>query len=230
MAHVLGQYLEYLELLEELNIDTAGEFLLMAAELTHIKSRLLVHQPGEDEEEGGDPRAELVARLLEYQKYKRAATWLHKNPMLNRDFYIRPEVIGEAHTEEAPVVFEAGSVDPFGLIRAFQEILKKIPKDKAHAIETERVSVTDRIYEIVDRLKQKETIAFTELFEAMSSRLQLVVTFLALLEMAKLKMIHIQQMEENREIWISRKMTIDEGLGKLHVTVDAKEEVVGIDI
>ncbi len=215
VALVLEQYLEHLELMKELNIDIAGDFLLLASELTHIKSRLLVARPEEEEEEE-DPRADLVARLLEYQRYKRGAQWLISRPMLNRDVFKR--VVPLEVEEEAATL----SIDPFTLIRVFQDILKKIPKEARHEIETERVSVTDRIYEVLDLLKRESQTRFEDLFLGSVSRSDLVITFLALLEMARLKMISITQSENWGTIWVKRKIEIVEETQQLRSPADSE--------
>ncbi len=206
IALVLDQYFAYLEAMRELDIDLAGEFLVLASELAHIKSRLLVEKPEEEEAEEADPRAGLVARLLEYQRYKKAAAWLLARPMLNRDVFCRPDILEEPL--ESPQE-DMLSIDPFTLVRVFQDILKKAPKQALHEVETERVSVTERIYEVLDFLKTEESIEFEKLFSGDKSRLDLVVTFLAILEMAKLKMVSVQQTSAYGQIWIKRKMEIE---------------------
>ena len=204
---ILNQYNEYLDLMNELDIDIAGEFILMASELAHIKSRLLVHRYAESGEEEEDPRADLMARLMEYQRYKLAAHWLIGRKLLNRDVFKRPKSPppGDQTGEE-----ELLEVEPFALLKAFHEILKKAPKDKAHEVETDRISVTDRIYEILEQLKNVESLPFESLFVSEITRGELVVSFLAILEMARLKMIKIYQMEERGAIRIKRCMEVEE--------------------
>jgi len=196
---ILEQYMEYLNLLDELNIDLAGDFLLMASELAHIKSRLLLpdHAEGEEEEEGGDPRAELIRRLLEYQRYKEAATALVSRPMLGRDVFahgISPEEIDE---EESPV-----EVDLFQLISCFYEMLKKAPTATVHEVRAERISVTERIYELMDRLRGLKMVEFRQLFEGSETRDRLIVTFLAVLEMVRLKVLQVTQNQTYGEIYL----------------------------
>ncbi len=196
---ILEQYMEYLGLLEELNIDLAGDFLLMASELTHIKSRLLLpdHQENE-EEEVEDPRADLIRRLLEYQRYKEAAEELIGRPMLGRDVFIPQVPPEEIETEEAPV-----EVDLFHLVSSFYELLRKAPKKTIHEVQVERVSVTERIYELMDFLRDKATVEFTSLFTGQElHREKLIVTFLAVLEMVRLKMIQVTQTQRYGEIYL----------------------------
>lgn len=209
---ILDQYMEYLEMMKELDIDMAGEFILTAAELAHIKSRMLLSDE-DDAEEEPDPRADLIARLLEYQKYKSAANWLIRQPLLGRDVFKRPEAKYAEDPEEQGEL----QIDAFHLLNVFQGILKKVSRDRAHEIEVERISVTERIYQIMDLLKDTEGLLFENLFVGQVHRSQLVVTFLAILEMARIKMIALYQQEPRGLIHVKRKMTMEEAEG--HVSI-----------
>ncbi len=201
ISGILEQYQNYLGVLEELDIDVAGEFILMASELAHIKSKMLLFGKNEEEEED-DPRADLIARLVEYQRYKFASGWLLQRNILGRDVFKRPPVQEPAVIEE-----EELSIEPFALISKFSEILKKAPRHQVHEIEMERISVTERIYQIVETLKNNADIDFEFLFQE-KTRSEMVVTFLAILEMAKLKMIRIFQVEHFGTIRLSRSMQV----------------------
>lgn len=203
---ILDQYMEYLGLMRELDIDLAGDFILLASELTHIKSQMLLQRDDEGEEEP-DPRADLVARLLEYQKYKRAAQWLNDQPLLFRDVYKRTNIDKPEELEQED---EAMEVEPFALLNAFHEILKRAPQGHIHEIEAERISVTDRIYQIVEQLKDKESILFEELFPSGYQRPDIIITFLAILEMARLRMVQIYQMDFFGVIRVRRIMEVEE--------------------
>ncbi len=209
VSMILEQYTSYLDALKELNIDLAGEFLVTASEMAHIKSRILLSKKSsEEEEEGDDPRASLMARLIEYQKYKRAAQWLAGRPRLNHDFYRRPDVrpwLNDVLRQEED---DALQIEPFTLVRVFQQIVSRIPKGSAHEVSTERVSVTDRIYEVLDMLKSNEQVDFETLFSTESTRIDMVVTFLAILEMARLKMIRISQASVLGTLWVTRRMEV----------------------
>jgi len=196
---VLEQYMEYLNLLEELNIDLAGDFLLMASELAHIKSKMLLpdYAKGEEEEEGDDPRAELIRRLLEYQRYKEAASTLASRPMLGRDVFTHTMAPDPIEEEEAPV-----EVDLFQLISCFYEMLKKAPKITVHEVRVERISVTERIYELMDRLRGQTMAEFRSLFEGQATRERLIVTFLAVLEMVRMKVLQVTQNQTYGEIYL----------------------------
>jgi len=187
IAQVLEQYMAYLGLMQELNIDLAGEFILMAAELTHIKSKMLLPDSEEDEEEGEDPRADLARRLLEYQRFKEAAAALSSRPLLNREVFTRPHVVEDDEEEEN---LEA---DAFKLLLAFQQILKNLKPEQYHEVAVERLSVTERIYELLEKLKITPQATFETLFEGQYTKAQCIVTFLALLEMARLKLIKVFQ-------------------------------------
>jgi segregation and condensation protein A len=191
ISRLLDQYLEYLKLAEELDIDLAGEFIEMASELTYIKSKMLLPEPPAEEEEGPDPRAELIRRLLEYQRYKAAAQSLISRPLLGNEVFARPP-------EDAPVSDEELLIeaDTLSLISAFQDLLKKLPKEAVHEISRQRTGVSERILELTEVLKGRDKISFEDLVlsgEEPKTRGHLVVTFLAILEMAKQRMIRILQ-------------------------------------
>ena len=192
IAFVAKKYVEYITLMEELNIDIASEYLVMAATLTHIKSKMLLPVPPadqeEDDEEGLDPRAELVRRLLEYQKYKLAAEQLGEGDVLGRDVFVRgiPAPVAEG---PAPLA----GLSLFKLLDAFQSVLSRATVKVDHQIDLERFSITDRINQIVDLLQLHKKLAFEQLFEGATSRADLIVTFLALLEMTRLRMTRLEQ-------------------------------------
>lgn len=201
MAEITTQYLAFIDAMKSLNLDVAGEFLLMAATLIHIKSRLLLPASEEEdlEEEEEDPRAELVRRLLEYQKYKDAAERLDAFPQLQRDVFVRdflePEAEPAAETE-----FEAVGI--YELVEAFRRFLQEHPEAPVHEVDTERLSVTERIHGILDLFSQRENLLFTELFSQKPDRHEIVVTFLAMLELVKLRLIRLMQNEKHGPIWL----------------------------
>jgi segregation and condensation protein A len=192
IAFVAKKYVEYITLMEELNIDIASEYLVMAATLTHIKSKMLlpvVPTDQEDEAEAElDPRAELVRRLLEYQKYKHAAEQLSSNPVLGRDVFLRgvpaPNVEGAA---------PLAGLSLFKLLDAFQGVLSRAKNVVDHQIDFERFSITDRINELSEMLKSRGKVLFEELFEGHRGRADLIVTFLAILEMTRLRLTRVEQ-------------------------------------
>jgi segregation and condensation protein A len=201
IALITEQYLEYLQLMKVLNLDVAGEYLLMASTLLHIKSKMLLPKSSEgEEEEGEDPRAELVRRLLEYQKYKQAAEDLEKRPMLDRDVFIR---LVTAEFEEEPQG-EKIEVNLFELLEAFQKVLERVKKETVHEVILEPVSVEDKIQEILTLLeKENRSLAFHRLFAEEASRRVVVITLLAILELVKMKRIRIFQLAPFETIRVS---------------------------
>ncbi len=189
---ITKQYLEYLQLMKVLNLDIAGEYLLMASTLLHIKSKMLLPKSSDGEEgEEEDPRAELVRRLLEYQKYKEAALEMEKRPLLDRDVFIR---LAPAEPEEEPED-ERIEVNLFELLEAFRRVLERVKPETVHEVRLEHMSVEDKIQEILALLeKEKRSMAFHRLFPENASRRVVVVTLLAILELVKMKRIRIFQL------------------------------------
>ena len=200
IALVTEQYLEYLQLIKVLNLDVAGEYLLMASTLLYIKSKMLLPKSLEGEEEEEDPRAELVRRLLEYQRYKEAAGELEKRPMLDRDVFIRlmaPEL------EEVPEE-ESIEVNLFELLEAFRQVLERVRADTVHEVILEHLSVEDKIQEILTLLgRENRSMAFHRLFPEQVSRRVVVITLLAILELVKMKRIRIFQLAPFETIRVS---------------------------
>jgi segregation and condensation protein A len=194
IALITEQYLEYLDLMRSLNLDLAGEYLVLAATLIHIKSRMLLPPvEGDDEaEEGEDPRTELVQQLLEYRAFKEAALNLVDRPILERDVFTRgapPEEPSEAGEDEETMI----EVGIFELVQAFRRIISGLDQSEDLAIDTEKMSLTDRINEIMERLSEEKQLTFTELLGERMDRKRIVYTFLAILELMKLRMIRAYQ-------------------------------------
>ena len=207
IADITAQYLQILDTMQTLNLNVAGEFLLMAASLVHVKSRLLLPKvvDEESEEEEDDPRAELVRRLLEYQKYKQAAVALDERPKLHDDVFSRfapePEVL-----EKSDGGFMEVSL--FDLLAALQDVLAQNPQPAFHEVDLEQLSVTDRINAIMDRLQGHQSLAFDELFSAGTDRRDIVVTFLAMLELVRMRMIRLMQNQRFGTIWLSASVAV----------------------
>ena len=189
------QYLEYLDLMREINLDVAGDFLVMAATLIHIKSRMLVPRveagvEGEESEE--DPRDALVQRLLEHQRFKAAAEMLHECETVRSAQWTRPD---ERVEEIAGAPFERGlEVDLFSLLQAFQAVLARARSRQAGVrLPAELVSIEVRMQEMLERLAGGAPCGFEELFDGAMSRQDLITTFLATLELIRLKHISVYQ-------------------------------------
>ena len=192
IALITKQYLEYIEVLRSLNLDLAGEFLVLASTLIHIKSRMLLPIEADEEmEDEEDPRAELVKQLLEYQAFKEAALQLDSRPVLERDVFKRACSLEMSGPPEDLEVFE--EMDVFDLVKAFQQIIAKLDRTERMEIDVEKMSLADRINEIMDKLTERKHLTFTELLEERIDRRWILYTFLAVLELMKLKMIKAYQ-------------------------------------
>jgi segregation and condensation protein A len=184
-----------------LNLDVAGEYLLMAATLLHIKSRMLlpVSAEGEEEEDGVDPRAELVRRLMEYQQYKEAAGELEARPLLDRDVFTRSFPLEPEEPEEERV-----EVGLFELLEAFRTVLERAKLQTFHDVTLEPITVEEKIQEVLSLLqREKRSMAFHTLFPDVSSRKVIVITFLAILELVKMKAIRVFQASAFEPIRVS---------------------------
>jgi segregation and condensation protein A len=190
VAKITEQYISYIDLMESFEIELAGDYLVMAAYLAELKSRMLLPRPKENEEEE-DPRAELMRRLQEYQRFKEAAAKIDLLPRLNRDFYLAgaklPEF--EALTPIAELPMEE-------LTFALAEVMRRVDQSKAHLINFEQLSTRERMTEILERMRNEMFIEFCSLFNSEEGRMGVVVTFLAVLELLKDSLIEIVQSEE----------------------------------
>jgi segregation and condensation protein A len=201
IALITEQYLKYLEIIRSLNLDEAGEYLVLAATLIHIKSRMLLPVPEEEVEEGeGDPRDELVRQLLEYQVFKEAATALETRPVLERDVFKRGSHEGDVEViPEDETLIEVGIFD---LVEAFQKVIAVSGQTELLEIDLEKISLADRINEIMETLTKNRSLTFAELLGASSNKRQIIYTFLAILELIKLRMVKAFQNESSGVIRI----------------------------
>jgi segregation and condensation protein A len=192
IAKITAQYIDYIDLMQEMNLDVAGEFLVMAATLIHIKSRLLLPRADPAQEDPDeDPREALMRRLLEHQKFKAAAELLHERETLRSAQWTRPdgpiaEIAGEAPEPEI-------EIDLFSLISAFRAVVERAKARPKVYLPGEQIPIEDRIEQLMQRLSETEACGFEDLFDDVESRAGLVVTFLALLEMIRLKLIRVFQ-------------------------------------
>jgi segregation and condensation protein A len=195
IALITEQYIRYLNMIKSLNLDLAGEYLVMAATLIHIKSKLLLPVPEEPSEEDSeeDPRFELVKQLLEYQTFKEAAANLEKRPLLERDVFVRsapmPAEIEKQDIEEDELI----EANIFELIEAFHLLVSRIDKKELLEIDLETLSLTDIINDVMERLTRDKNLTFDELIGEKKGRRNIIYTFLAILELIKLKMIKAYQ-------------------------------------
>lgn len=202
IAVITRQYLDYIKLLKELNLEVAGDFLVMAATLLQIKSRQLLPLDDQEEPEAeeSDPRTELVRRLLEYQQYKEAGMVIGARALLGREVFARAAaepVLATAQNLEGPL-----EVSLFELVDAFRVLLKRIPAESFHDVAPgDSLSIADCINEILSLLQEQDAVQFDHLVRDELTRERIIVTFLALLELCRLKLIRIFQGEEHGSIW-----------------------------
>lgn len=204
---IAQQYLAYLEAMNDLNLNVAGEFLVMAATLLQIKSKMLlpVEEAVEDEAEGPDPREELVRRLLEYKTYKEAARQLDTQERMWREIYSRLPSPPEDMEEDDQMLDNVGLFD---LVDALQGILNRNPGQKLIEIIPDNLTVRDRMNVILETLEGQESVSFVSLFEASCHRMVIIVTFLALLELIRLRTARVFQAENFGPILVSRAFSL----------------------
>ncbi len=202
---ITEQYLAYMKMLQLLDLDIAGEFLVMAATLMHIKSRMLLppDETPEDEEEAEDPRDELVRKLLEYKKYKEAASSLQGMRDASKEVFLRSGKEGNEKVliKEEGDYFEASLFD---LISAFRKVLKGIPKSTFHKVVKDKVTVADKIHVIYHILAGQKRVIFSDLFTEAVDRDEVIATFLAVLELIKMREVVVMQKGPFGEIEILR--------------------------
>lgn len=213
VASITEQYLAALELMQGLNLDLSGEYLVMAATLLHIKSKTLLppEEEGEDEDDGFDNREALVRRMLEYERFKNAARELEEREILNRDVFARK---GRSKPV-AEVSFEQLSV--FDLVSALQTVLERFPGPSVHTVVQEAASVRERMTHILDALQRTSSVQFHELFDAARSRMDVVVTFLALLELIRIRAVQAVQKERLGAIVMEPLLPLSEARAALEV-------------
>lgn len=194
---ITRQYVEYIELMHQLNFELAAEYLVMAAMLAEIKSRMLLPKaPSEDEEEA-DPRAELIRRLQEYERFKKAAEDIDGMPRMERDF-----IKASVHVDTSPFQVEEEKVDLRELLMAFKDVMARADLKLSHAIEREPLSVRDRMGMVLDALMKNSTVRFRDLFTRSEGKQGALVTFLAVLELLKAQSLDLVQNTPFGEIYL----------------------------
>jgi len=201
IAKVIEQYLQFLELMKLLDINLASEYLVTAANLISIKSKMILPREEEPREEEEDPRDELVRKLLEYEKFKEAAEFLRDKEIERNRYFKRPAL----DSGPGEVYIEASIFD---LISAFKSVLKEIPKEIFFEVIKDEFTVEDKIHDLLHLLLVREKVSLEELFSSAKSKLEIVVTFLAILELIKLKEIAAIQEELFGSILIARRDSV----------------------
>ena len=191
IAEITKQYVQYIEMMNELQLELAGEYLLMAAMLAEIKSRMLLPRPPVEEEEEDDPRAELVRRLQEYERFKKAAQDISDLPRLERDTFVV-----NAEAPERKVVMQLPDVTLKELLLAFHDVLKRAEMFSNLHLQREPLSVRQRMSEILTRIDANAFTGFADLFDPEEGRMGVAVTFIAILELLKETIIEVVQAEE----------------------------------
>ena len=212
IAFITQKYLEYLNLMQDLNLDLASEFIEMASQLTYIKSRMMLPPDPNAEEDAGldsgvDPREELVHALLEYQKYKTAAEALAALPQAGRDTFTPPP------NPLPPGERDLAAPGLFALMEALQKVFARLDAgDGTREISVTRISISARIAQIYDALRLRKRMPFLELFDGYATRGDVVITFLAILEMTKLGLTHLHQAGPDNEIHITAAVAEDDAV------------------
>ena len=190
VAKITEQYTSYIELMDAMQVELAGDYLVMAAYLAELKSRMLLPRPNEQAEEE-DPRAELIKRLQEYQRYKEAAERIDKIPRIDREIFSANAKLPE-FTLQTPML----DIPIEDLTFALAEVMRRVDQSQAHLINFEELSTRERMTQILERMKTESFIEFTSLFIPKEGKIGVVVTFLAILELLKDSLIEIVQSEE----------------------------------
>lgn len=205
MAQITTQYLDYLDQMEAHNLDVASEFLVMAATLIHIKSKLLLPRTDSEndvDEDELDPRAELVQRLLEYRSYKEGAEVLATYPQLNHDVFLRPE---QNQVEDYPInddEREHGDVGLFELVVALRELLKEPPKPIYHDVSTIGLTIEEAIERVLAQMRGRDQLFFKDCFVGLPRREEVVVTFIAVLELVKRHRCRVVQLNPRGSLYL----------------------------
>ncbi|MCH7981405.1 MAG: segregation/condensation protein A [Proteobacteria bacterium] len=191
VAEITKQYVQYIEMMSDMQLDLAGEYLVMAAMLAEIKSRMLLPRPETEEEEEEDPRAELVRRLQEYERFKQAAQDISDLPRLERDVFV-----AVVDAPDRKVVTQLPDVTMKELLLAFHDVLKRAEMYSNLKLTREPLSTRQRMSEILTRIKAGQFTVFADLFDAEEGRMGVAVTFIAILELLKEAVIEVVQSEE----------------------------------
>jgi segregation and condensation protein A len=204
IAEITRQYITYIEMLHEMQLELAAEYLVMAAILAEIKSRMLLPRPRTEEGEEEDPRAELVRRLQEYERFKQAAEDLENLPRADRDFAVL-----EAWVENRKIIHIPPEIDLQDMLAALRDVLARADLFSHHQVQSETLSVRERMSAVMERLREKPYLEFQNFFTAGEGRMGVVVTFLALMELLREHLIDLIQNKPLGQIYIKRPGAFD---------------------
>ncbi len=197
IAQITAQYMEYVDLMKDIRLELAAEYLVMAAMLAEIKSRMLLPRQEELEDEEGDPRAELIRRLQEYERYKQAAEDIDNLPRMGRDLFQAEAEVPDRIVERRPP-----DVDLRELLFALKEAMHRVDMFTHHHVQMEALSVREKMSSVLERVNSESFTLFTDLFDPEEGRLGVVVTFLAILELIKGSLIDMIQAESFGPIYV----------------------------
>lgn len=197
ITEITRQYIEYIEMLQDMQFELAAEYLVMAAILAEIKSRMLLPRPASDDDEESDPRAELVRRLQEYERFKQAAEDLDELPRIGRDF-----VAVEAFVEDKTIVREPPKVELREILAALKDVMGRAELFSHHQISSEPLSVRERMSIILNVLRENPYMEFHRLFDPGEGRMGVVVSFIALLELSREQLVDLVQNEPFGQIYV----------------------------
>ena len=203
ISHITHEYLSYIEIMKELELEVAGEFFVMAATLMRIKVQMLLPKRAVEEEEE-DPREELVRNLIEYRKFKKAADHLAGRESSRRDVFVRPVPKYIEEEDNIPKM----ELSLFDLMDAFKSILEDLKKEITYSVEVETHTVDKKIDFIHKRINSNSEVLFSELFEKAVNRVEIIVTLMAILELVRSGFIIARQMSNSNDIWLYRREEI----------------------
>ncbi len=201
IANITGQYMKYIDLIQTLNLELAGDYILMAATLIRIKARLLLPRGDEDGEEM-DPREELVAALLEYKKFKEAGEILREKRILEERVFVPPS-ISPKNGKKAKIVL-SNTTTLYDMLTALKAVLERSKQENLYEIDLEESTIEDRVVRIMALLSEKDSISFMELLEDAPRKIIAILSFMAILELAKLRRIKIRQSMPFAEVRVYR--------------------------
>ncbi|MBN2069838.1 MAG: segregation/condensation protein A [Candidatus Krumholzibacteriota bacterium] len=205
VSHITKEYLSYIDIMKELRLEVAGEFFVMAATLMRIKAQMLLPRREESDEEEEDPREELVRNLLEYRKYKEAAVCLAQKEIDRRKIFPRPTQRHSVTQEESED--DRMEVSVFDLVDAFKKVMEELKNQVSYRIRKEQYTIEEKIDLIRDRMSKRSEVLFSELFAGVYDKLEVIVTFLAVLETVKSGFLAARQMSQGNDIWLYRQET-----------------------
>lgn len=204
IAEITQQYMEYMELIQFLDIDSASEFVVMAAILMRIKVKMLLPKPEIEDEEEEDPRLELVQKLLEYKRFKELTPFLHEKEAEQRQFFARSYFGFDLEDLEEPDHKNIHEVTLFELMDAFKRVMEKAPKPTYHRVELIPVTIEEQMEYILKMIQRKSRVPFSEVAQQLKNRIIIIVTFVAILELIKQGKIRVWQSQPFSEIWIQK--------------------------